>query len=314
LMESKKIVVFGSVVQDLVSYTKSFPRPGESVRGTSFHMASGGKGANQAVAAAKLGATVQLIARVGNDPFGQSNIDDLRKSGVDTSEVETSDSSHTATATITVNEQGENTIVVTLGANMELNEQSANRHETALDKAGLVMTQAEIPREANRRIFELAKKRGVKTFFNPAPGESNPDKVMMALTDIVCMNESEAEFITTIPQHTLEDVKKAAAQVLNMGPQHSIVTLGSKGCILATKDEPEIVHIPVPKVTAVDTTGAGDCFCGALAYFVVHGAQCIKDAVERAAVVASLSVTRKGTQASYLSRAEIEREYPNLLR
>ncbi|VDM55837.1 unnamed protein product [Angiostrongylus costaricensis] len=312
-MESKKIVVFGSVVQDLVSYTKSFPRPGESVRGNSFHMASGGKGANQAVAAAKLGATVQLIARVGNDLFGQSNIDDLRKSGVDTSEVEKSDSSHTATATITVNEQGENAIVVTLGANMELNEQSANRHETALDKAALVMTQAEIPREANRRIFELAKKHGVKTFFNPAPGESNPDKVMMALTDIVCMNENEAELITTIPQHTLDDAKKAAAQMLTMGPQYSIVTLGSKGCVLATKDGPEIVHIPVPKVTAVDTT-LRDCFCGSMAYFVVYGGQSIKDAVERAALVASLSVTRKGTQSSYLSRAEIEREHPNLLR
>ncbi|KAJ1350383.1 hypothetical protein KIN20_006164 [Parelaphostrongylus tenuis] len=294
LMESKKIVVFGSIVQDLVSYTKSFPRPGESVRGTSFHMASGGKGANQAVAAARLGASVKLIARVGND---------LSLTAV-----------APPPATITVNEQGENTIVVTLGANMEPYGPKAERHEQIIANAALVMAQAEVPREANRRIFELAKKHGVKTFFNPAPGEPDPDKQMLALSDIVCMNESEAEFITNIPQQSLDDAKKAAAQVLTMGPQHAIVTLGGKGCVLATKDDPEIQHIPVRKVTAVDTTGAGDCFCGSLAYFIVYGGLSMKDAVERAAGVAALCVTRKGTQSSYWSREEIEREHPSLLR
>ncbi|VDL76974.1 unnamed protein product [Nippostrongylus brasiliensis] len=158
MTDSRKIVIFGSVVQDLISYTDVFPRPGESVRGNSFLMGSGGKGANQAVAAARLGADVQLIARVGNDTFGRSNIEDLRQSGVDVSQMEQSDTSHTGTATITVNAQGENCIVVTLGANMELDEESAERHEETISNAAMVMTQAEVSRKGNRRVFEIAKK------------------------------------------------------------------------------------------------------------------------------------------------------------
>ncbi|KIH63302.1 putative ribokinase [Ancylostoma duodenale] len=253
----------------LSSYTDEFPRPGESVRGHTFTMGSGGKGANQAVAAARLGAKVQLIARVGNDLFGKSNIDDLTNSGVDTSQVEKSDSSHTATATIFVNTHGENCIVVTLGANLELDDTSANKHEAALE---------------------------VKTFFNPAPGEPNMDTSIVALTDIICTNENEAEFVTGIAQHSLDDAKKAASQMLTMGPEHVIITLGGKGCILASKSQP-IEHIPVNKVTAVDTTGKLS----------------MKEAVVRSAAIAALSVQRKGTQSSYWTREEIQREHPDLL-
>ncbi|ETN81103.1 hypothetical protein RB195_017655 [Necator americanus] len=312
MTERKKIVVFGSVVQDLVSYTTDFPRPGESVRGHMFRMASGGKGANQAVAAARLGAKVQMIARVGDDFFGKSNIADLTESGVDTSRVEKSQTSHTATATITVNSHGENCIVVTLGANLEVDESTANRHETALRDAALVLIQAEISSEGNKRIFELAKKHGVKTFFNPAPGDPNMDKSIVTLTDIICTNESEAEFVTGISQNSLDDAKKAAAKMLTMGPEHVIITLGAKGCVLASKGH-DFQHIPVKKVTAVDTTGAGDCFCGSLAYFLVEGKHSMREAVVKSAGIAALSVQRKGTQSSYWKREEIEREHPDLL-
>ncbi|EPB73905.1 ribokinase [Ancylostoma ceylanicum] len=312
-MAEPKIVVFGSINQDLISYTNEFPRPGESVRGHSFKMGSGGKGANQAVAAARLGAKVQLIARIGNDLFGQFNIENLTKSGVDTSQVEKSDSSHTGAATITVNSHGENCIVIALGANLELDDSAANRHEAALEGAAIVLIQAEVSSKGNKRIFELAKKHGVKTFFNPAPADSNMDKSIVSLTDIICTNETEAEIVTGIPQHSLDDAKKAAAQMLTMGPEHVIITLGGKGCILASKGQP-IEHIPVKKVTAVDTTGAGDCFCGSLAYFIVQGKHSMREAVVRAAGIAALSVQRKGTQSSYWTREEIQREHPDLLK
>ncbi|XGW10478.1 hypothetical protein V3C99_012176 [Haemonchus contortus] len=314
MSEPKKIVVFGSIVQDLVSYTKSFPRPGESVRGDSFQMGSGGKGANQAVAASRLGASVQLIGRVGNDTFGESNIDNLRKAGVDISQVEKSDSSHTATATITVNAHGENTIVVTLGANLELDDECAERHEKAISNAAIVMAQAEVSRKGNKRAFELARKHGVMTFFNPAPGVPDTDMSMVALSDIICTNENEAEFITNIPQNTMEDAEKAAAQMITMGPKHAIVTLGAKGVVLASKGKQEVERIPVRKVKAVDTTGAGDCFCGSLAYFLIGGNLSMSDAIKKAAEIAALSVQRKGTQSSYWTRKEIEHELPDLLR
>ncbi|RCN42067.1 putative ribokinase [Ancylostoma caninum] len=246
-------------------------------------MGSGGKGANQAVAAARLGAKVQLIARVGNDLFGKSNIDDLTNSGVDTSQVEKSDTSQTATATVFVNAHGENCIVVTLGANLELDDSSANKHEAAVQGASLVLIQAEVSPKGNKRIFELAKKHGVRTFFNPAPGEPNMDTSIIALTDIICTNENE------IP--------------------HNLIL----GCILASKGQP-IEHIPVTKVTAVDTTGAGDCFCGSLAYFIVQEKLSMKEAVVRSAAIAALSVQRKGTQSSYWTREEIQREHPDLLK
>ncbi|RCN42065.1 ribokinase [Ancylostoma caninum] len=312
-MAEPKIVVFGSINQDLISYTNEFPRPGESVRGHSFQMGSGGKGANQAVAAARLGAKVQLIARVGTDIFGKSNVESLTKSGVDTSQVEISDTSHTGAATITVNSHGENCIVIALGANLELDDSAANRHEAALQGASIVLIQAENCPKGNKRIFELAKKHGVKTFFNPAPADPNMDKSIVALTDIICANETETEIVTGVPQHTLDDAKKGAAQTLTMGPEHVIITLGAKGCILASKGQP-VEHIPVKKVTAVDTTGAGDCFCGSLAYFIVQGKLSMREAVVRSAGIAALSVQRKGTQSSYWTREEIQREHPDLLK
>ncbi|VDO60212.1 unnamed protein product, partial [Haemonchus placei] len=309
--EFKRICVTGELQ---TTYTKSFPRPGESVRGDSFQMGSGGKGANQAVAASRLGASVQLIGRVGNDTFGESNIENLRKAGVDISQVEKSDSSHTATATITVNAHGENTIVVTLGANLELDDECAERHEKAISNAAIVMAQAEVSRKGNKKAFELARKHGVMTFFNPAPGVPDTDMSMVALSDIICTNENEAEFITNIPQNTVEDAEKAAAQMITMGPKHAIVTLGAKGVVLASKGKQEVERIPVRKVKAVDTTGAGDCFCGSLAYFLIGGRFSMSDAIKKAAEIAALSVQRKGTQSSYWTRKEIEHELPDLLR
>ncbi|PAV89139.1 hypothetical protein WR25_14152 [Diploscapter pachys] len=305
------LVVFGSIVQDLISYTDRFPRPGESVRGHHFLAGSGGKGANQAVAAAKLGTKVSMIGRIGNDMFGDKNLEGLKKEGICVEGIEKSNSVQTATATITVNKEGENSIVVTLGANMELDDKAAERNEEIISKAGLLLCQAEIPDSGNKRAFELAKKHGVTVFFNPAPGDPNLDKNLLKLVDIVCVNENEAEFITGHPLNSVEDAKKQALEICKFGPKSTIITLGAKGVVIS-ENSTDPKHVEVSRVEAIDTTGAGDCFCGSLAYFLLAG-KSLEESTQKAAQVAALSVTRKGTQASYWSSNEIREKYPELL-
>lgn len=310
--ESQRIVVFGSIVQDLVSYTDRFPRPGESVRGNTFKSGSGGKGANQAVAAARLGAHVTMIGMVGEDMFGDSNIKDLKENGVDTNGIGRTNKTHTATALITVNNEAENSIVVTLGANMEMSPKIAENSSSIIENSKMVMCQGEIDEKGNRKAFEIARKKGVTTFLNPAPGDANMDKTILDLVDVICTNENEAEFITGIPQNNVEDAKKAARAMVEMGPKHAIITLGSKGVLLASKGVENIDHIEVKKVEAIDTTGAGDCFCGTLAAHLVAG-HSMSSSIRSAANIASLSVTRHGTQASYWKIDEIQKKHPEFL-
>ncbi|CAJ0576423.1 unnamed protein product, partial [Mesorhabditis spiculigera] len=306
-MADQKIVVFGSVVQDLISYTPRFPRPGESVRGSGFLAGPGGKGANQAVAAARLGANVQMIARVGADMFGDSNRDSLAKAGIAVDSVEKIEGSSTATATITVSAEGENSIVVVLGANEKLTADVAEHHRAAIQSAKLVMCQNEIPQEGNRAAFKIAKESGVTTFYNPAPGDEHMDRKILDLVDIVCTNENEAEFLTDINAENKDGAFQAAEKMLGMGPHTAIVTLGPKGVVLAQKGQ-ETVLIQTTKVDAVDTTGAGDCFCGSFVYFFTkHPDLKSGEAVRRAAYIASQCVTRKGTQASYFTRDELSK-------
>ncbi|CAL2033107.1 unnamed protein product [Caenorhabditis brenneri] len=310
--EKQRIVVFGSIVQDLVSYTDRFPRPGESVRGNTFKSGSGGKGANQAVAAARLGANVAMIGMVGEDMFGDSNIKDLKENGVDTNCIGRTNKTHTATALITVNKEAENCIVVTLGANMEMSPKIAETNSSIIENSKIVMCQGEIDEKGNRKAFEIARKNGVTTFLNPAPGDANMDKSILDLVDVICTNENEAEFITGIPQNNVEDAEKAARAMVEMGPKYAIITLGSKGVLLASKGVENIDHIEVKKVEAIDTTGAGDCFCGSLAAHLVAG-HSMSSSIRSAANIASLSVTRHGTQSSYWKIDEIRQKYPEFL-
>uniref|UniRef100_A0A1I7TFB9 Ribokinase n=1 Tax=Caenorhabditis tropicalis TaxID=1561998 RepID=A0A1I7TFB9_9PELO len=233
--KENRIVVFGSIVQDLVSYTDRFPSPGESVRGNDFKSGSGGKGANQAVAAARLGAKVSMIGMVGDDVFGELNIKGLKENGVDTSGIGKTNKTHTATATITVNKEAENSIVVTLGANLEMSAETADSFESLIANSKMVMCQGEIDEKANRRAFEIARKHGVTTFFNPAPGDPNMDKSILELVDIVCTNENEAEFITGIKIKTTINALDAGSKMASMGPEHAIITLGAKGIVIVNK-------------------------------------------------------------------------------
>ncbi|GMR38314.1 hypothetical protein PMAYCL1PPCAC_08509 [Pristionchus mayeri] len=307
--DRKKIVVFGSIVHDLISYTSRFPRPGESIRGKSFQQGAGGKGANQAVAAALLGAQVSMIGKVGDDIFADFNIASMGKAGVETSAVERMPGSTTGTATITVSEEagGENSIVVTLGANMEMSPEAAEKAESMIASAAILLCQAEIPDAATKKALEIGSKHGVTTFLNPAPGDPNLDKSMLTFVDIICTNENEAEFITGIAAPTPVEAEKAARAMLERGPRVAIITLGPRGCLLAERTAADgiiVSFLPGERVKAVDTTGAGDCFCGTLVALLSSGIS-LKEAAARATKIASLSVMKRGTQSSYSSRVEL---------
>jgi len=305
------IVVVGSCVQDLISYTPRFPNPGESVRGRDFHAGSGGKGANQAVAAAKLGAKVAMVGRVGNDIFGPANINNMRQVGVNVDHVTISDTAKTATATITVSHRGETLIVVVLGANLEVSPADADHAESLIKHAKVLCCQLEIPEEANLRAMQIAKKHNVTTIFNPAPGLPHLDKWLLQHVDIVCPNENEAEMLTGIRLTSIDDAKKAATLLLTYGPSIAIITMGKDGAVVASKSEKEPVHVEAPVVKPVDTTGAGDCFVGSLAFLLVHKPHLhIVEQVRRAVAIAAVSVQKNGTQTSYPLASDI---HPSLL-
>uniref|UniRef100_A0A915C5N2 Ribokinase n=2 Tax=Parascaris univalens TaxID=6257 RepID=A0A915C5N2_PARUN len=305
------IVVFGSIVQDLISYANRFPRPGESIRGKSFEAGCGGKGANQAAQIGRLGGKVIMIGRVGNDIFGPLNIENLNKSGVITDFIERSDTAGTATATVTVTDDGENSIVVALGANMEIPPSRAEQLESVISRAKLVLCQYEIDHSTLKRTFEIAKKHNVRTFFNFAPGTSDFDKSLLKLVDILSTNENETEFLTGSRLTCIEDVVRASKSMLRFGPSIAVTTLGAKGVVVVTKAG-TATHIPVPRVKAIDTTGAGDSFCGSLAYLLVARPNLpIEEQVRRASLIASVSVQRKGTQVSFPWAHELPEDFLN---
>ncbi|KAI6173883.1 Ribokinase [Aphelenchoides besseyi] len=307
---SKEILVFGSIVQDLISYVERYPRPGESVRGKTFKLWCGGKGANQAVMAAKLGAKVSMVGQVGTDIFGDANINTITDAGVK-SLITKTDKAATGTGCVTVTEDGENCIVVTLGANLEIPPSRAEELEKEIAASGIVMCQSEIPQETNLAVFTIAQKHGVKTFLNPAPGRADLERRLLPLTTICCVNQNEAEFITGLTIKTMDEFKNAAAKILEMGPSLAFVTLGPDGALVAEKHEDGKVtvdKVEAPKVTAVDTTGAGDCFCGSLAYFLTeHPELTAVQAAEKAVKIAAIAVSRHGVSASYPSVDELKK-------
>lgn len=309
-MAARELIVFGSIVQDLVSYVDRFPNPGESVRGKTFQMFCGGKGSNQAAIAAILGSKVAMVGRVGDDIFGDENIRSLSSFGVDVSLIQKSKTSTTGTGSINVSESGENSIVVTLGANLELSRKHAVAIEERIARASLILIQSEVDQEGNLEALKIAKRHNVTTFFNPAPGRADLDRRILPLADIICVNENEAEFITGQKLSSHSEFEGAAKEILSMGPKLAIVTLGPKGAIVAKRGnsgEISISNVATPKVTAVDTTGAGDCFCGSLASFLTANPD--DDPVEmvkKAVQIASISVQRKGSQCSYPTREELQ--------
>jgi ribokinase len=287
------------------------PRMGETMAGHSFHLGYGGKGANQAVMAAKLGARVSMVTKVGRDVFGEGTVKNYREQGIDTTYVLVDDSRTSGVAPIFVDDNAQNFIVIIPGANAGLGPQDVHAARDSILAADLVICQLEIPIETTLETFRIAKsvdrgkligRRACTTILNPAPAASLPDE-LLELTDICAPNETEAEILTGESVKTLADAERAARKLQERGPRIVILTLGERGVLLV--DPAKVEHIPPVQINAVDPTGAGDAFIGSLAVFLGEHMS-LRDAVRRSNAVAALSVTRIGTQVSFPTRNETD--------
>jgi ribokinase len=298
---ARPIYVIGSSNTDMVVKTEKLPMPGETVIGGTFFMNPGGKGANQAVAAARLGGRVTFIARVGADLFGTQALQQFQKESIDTRFVTQDPEYPSGVALIGVDRQGENTIIVAPGSNRQLNVKDvANAFESIAEKS-IILIQLEIPQETVEFAILSGKKKNCDVILNPAPVQPVDDSALRNLS-IITPNETEAEMLTGIRITDLRSAGQAAQQLHQAGVPNVIITLGSKGAFVSTGSSGKLVA--APKVTAVDTTAGGDCFNGALAVALAEGMK-IEEAVGFACQAASLSVTRMGAQSSMPYRKEL---------
>ena len=293
-----RICVVGAANIDLIAYVPRLPRVGETLHGTSFHMGYGGKGANQAVMAARLGAEVTIICKLGRDVFGEGTLANFQACGVETAHVTFTDDAFSGVAPIAVDPEGRNAIIIVTGANDLLSVDDLERARMAIAAADVIVCQLELPVETTLAALRIAREEGVRTIFNPAPARAELPPELYRLSDVMCPNEPETELLTGMPAGEV-----AARELLARGAGSVVLTLGERGS-LVVESETAALHIPVERVRAVDTTGAGDAFVGALATFVASGRGLV-DAAERANAVAALSVQRRGTQTSFPTVAEL---------
>jgi ribokinase len=302
-MPHPRIVVAGSSNTDMIIALDRIPRPGETILGGQFSTAAGGKGANQAVAAARAGGAVTFVARVGRDMFGDQALAGFAKDGIDVTYVTRDRSEPSGVALIFVAKDGENSIAVASGANGALTPADVKKAAKAIAGAQCLIMQMETPMETVRAAAELAAAKGVRVILNPAPARALDD-ALLARVSILTPNETEAELLTGIKVKNDRGAAQAAARLLARGVETVILTLGSRGAFVATADIAELV--PGFKVDAVDTTAAGDVFNGALAVALAEG-QPLSGAVRFANAAAALSVTKLGAQPSAPTRRQIER-------
>jgi ribokinase len=292
------IAVLGSTNMDLVAYVAKAPQRGETVTGREFRTIPGGKGANQAIAAAHAGADVTIISAVGNDTYGTQLRATFEHSGVDTDHLRTVEGP-SGTAHIVVDDEGGNAIVVIPAANGTV-DHLAPGDEATIATADALLLQLEIPLTGVIAGAEAARRHGIRTILTPAPAQRLPAE-LLAATDLLVPNEHEATALTG-----LTDPREAAAALLDQVPE-VIITLGAAGSLYAARGA-EPFTVPTPRVTAVDSTGAGDTFVGALAVALAEGRP-MRDALAWAAAAAALSVQRPGATASMPFRAEIDKQY-----
>jgi len=290
---------------DCVAYTERMPKIGETILGTDFKMGFGGKGANQAVMAGKLGGKTSMITKVNPfDSFGKEMKLNFEAQGVDTRHVLETQDAPTGAAAIHVDSNGSNQIAVVMGANNLITVEDVESARSTVAAAKLLVCQLEIPLEINMAAMRMAREEGCKTFLNTAPAPKDMPAELFSLSDIICPNEPETEALTGIEVKSTEDAKHAAHVLLEKGCRNVILTLGSRGCMLVDDGEHQDgLLISTKRVEAVDTVGAGDCFVGAFAHFFTEGHP-IPEAIRRACLVATISVTRTGTMASYPSLEE----------
>jgi ribokinase len=289
-----KILVIGSSNTDMIVKTERFPLPGETILGGNFFMFPGGKGANQAVAAARLGAEVCFICKVGGDIFGQKALEGFLNEKIDTQYCIKAPDLASGVALIIVNEAGENEIVVASGANNHLTKSDIDDSQAAITESEIILLQLETPIETVEYAINKVAKAGKKVVLNPAPAQSIALEVYKSLF-LITPNETEAQILTGIPVYDLESADNAAQELLNKGVQNVIITMGSKGAFF--KNAIEKIFVPAQTVKAIDTTAAGDVFNGALVVGISRGLGW-QEAIEFANAAAAISVTRMGAQAS----------------
>lgn len=299
------IVVVGSCNVDLTTFNDVFPRPGETIFGKKFDLGFGGKGANQAVAAKLCGASVAMVARVGSDLFGPATIKNFEAQGIDASSVRIAQGASSGVAPIFVEPSGQNRIIVVKGANDLLSPEDVDAAAPLLKKADTIVLQFEIPLATVYHTVRFAQAAGVPCIVNPAPAQAVDFKQLRGAAYFI-PNETEAELITGMPVHSVDDARACAKFLLAQGLKRVVLTLGERGCLVAGAEGTEV--IPAFKVSAVDTTGAGDAFIGSFAVFLGEGLS-ENEALSRANLYAALSTTKVGTQKSFASREEFEREW-----
>ena len=285
----KNICVIGSLNMDLVVNVDAMPKPGQTIIGSNFKEVPGGKGANQAVAMARLNGNVSMIGKVGEDGFGQTLINSLKNDKVDTTYIQTTKGS-TGVALITVDKNAQNSIVVSPGANFEVKEEDIDNNIKAIENSDIVVLQLETPLNTIKYALNKAKELNKYTILNPAPAVKLDDEIIKNV-DLLTPNETELEIISGVSIETEEDIQKAAQIMIEKGVKELIVTLGSKGSLYINKEKS--MFKKAYKVEAVDTTAAGDSYTGALAVALSQD-KGIEDAMDFASKVGALSVLKEG--------------------
>lgn len=300
-MADKKIIVIGSSNTDMVIKADRLPVPGETVIGGKFFMNPGGKGANQAVAAARLGGNVTVICKTGNDIFGKQSVELFNSEKINTSFVFPDSKNPSGVALITIDHNGENCIVVAPGANASLSPSDIEAARCEIEKGDIVLMQLEIPIETVEYATELASAKGIKVILNPAPARALSDKLLKSL-HVITPNKTEAEILSGIKVFDSESAMRAAAVIKARGPKIVVITLGSQGALIY---EQNTFHkVEAYKVEAIDTTAAGDTFSGALCVAISEGLSMV-DAVKFASRASALAVTRMGAQSSIPFRSDL---------
>ena len=296
------VFVVGSINQDFVLSVERRPEPGETVTEAQLSKGNGGKGANQAAAAALLGAGVTFLGRVGDDGFGEPLVEALADKGVDTSLIEASPGWSTGTAFITLTPDGENAITVAPGANRSLTADDVDEASDAIGGARVLVAQMEVPLEVVLRAVEVAARQGTRALVNLAPMREVPRELLEKLDPLV-VNEHEAAFLLGEKVEGVEGALSAAPELLELGPKSAVITLGKEGAVFSDGDSTS--HVPSPEVEVVDTTGAGDAFVGALASRLARDAS-LEDAVAYAARAGAAAVTKEGAQGALPTPESVE--------
>ena len=295
------ILVVGSLNADLVVRAPRFPQPGETISGDDLQIIPGGKGANQAVAAARQGASVSMIGRVGNDSFGPELINNLKRNNVDSSHIQTDPDSATGTAIIVVDSNGQNSIVLSPGANGKVS--PADVKTASFSDHKLLLLQLEIPIETVLSATQHAKEKGLRVLLNPAPARILPEE-LISLPDFILPNETELSLLTNQPVIDITSAEKAAKILLELGAQNVIVTLGANGALIVSSKQ--VTHVNAYNVEVVDTTAAGDAFIGGFASALLQN-EALEESVRYGCACGALATTKFGAQPSLPTKEEVDR-------